>query len=1015
MKEIEKINAQIKELEREFGQTHMEINRLKKADNPNKEILEELKQKRKNIKKRIELLTDYKTKLQLNLIKPKTKTKPKKHTVYIEDLYKEITNQYPEMTNIINDKIRMHKTIKDLQKTAKLLRDDLKELEYIKEPGQKVALKIIEIKQKLKEMNKQLKQLNQYNSLKNQSEERINKNTTEEKENPKELTYVDYQLIAMINMNKLDQLTSNQLFTQYSIIIYSALPNKVELCENIINHIVNKNQDEELMRKITIFNKNFIRSSKNSKKEEDLLNYIRDINKKNNTFKVNLAIKSGEEEILYDRYKELFTEQNEEAIKIILNNEPIVKEILRLINNTRLNDREIIEQIKIKCRYDAKKLTEYIEKMLQKINIDQSNDEVEHIGIVKRDKKYNYIIYDKKKYPVSNRYYLEGDVISFKMYGKHAFANKIIDRSKTKFICEAKMEKGELKLIPFSSDHRIPFNFDIKEYKYIVDGDRVLIELSKELISGKYNGKFKELICNSRDMDSTIKTLCAMYEFPIEFSNEALDELKNIPLRVFEKDMVNRIDLRNEIFFTIDGSDTKDRDDAISIKRLPNGHYCLKVAISHVSHYIKPTSVIYKEALDRGTSVYTPGAVNPQLPQQITNGICSLNEKVDRLVKVTEMIFNEEGIIVDSKIYDGVINSRKAFTYEEVNEYLKDAQKSDKSPLYNKLIISEELSSKINKLKHSKGYLKLLSEEVYYQVDENKNIKFLREREAGKSEEIIENFMVSANNIQASTAVSNDLWFIYRNHEEADGSRIANAFKKIKRLNVIDKSVLENCKNLSEVLNVLPNDINKYIISRIVLRSLCKAHYSVNNMGHAGLCSKAYSHTTSPIRRGPDLVNQTILDLVENNQIVIETFNAETLTELSSHFSERERASDKLEIAAEAIKVFDYYNNNDIKELKMTIVDIDHDKATIKAKGFPEGSLPIENISQTAYFDPARNIIRQTDTNKCYRIGEKISVRPINVNNLGIIYEMVNKEQKKTYVKTRTNQKMYPSSRTKNN
>ena len=605
-----------------------------------------------------------------------------------------------------------------------------------------------------------------------------------------------------------------------------------------------------------------------------------------------------------------------------------------------------------------------------------------------------YIEHEGKRHYIKPGLYLSKDKVKYKFVNGKIEILSIISRKKSNFICEVKCENAQIKLIPFKDS--VPFEIDTKQLKYVVEGDRLLIKLNNKLIDGKYVGTLERIICNSRDMDASIKTLCQLHGFKTEFSPKAIEELKNIPYKVLKKDLLNRKDKRKEQFFTIDCFDTKDRDDAIAIEKLPDGGYILRVAISHVTHYIKKDSAIFKEALERGTSVYTPGAVNPQLPQQITNGICSLNEKVDRLTKTVEIRFDKDANILKYKIYDSIINSKKALSYDEVNEYFKSGlvpKNADR--LIERLEECKELSEKLTKKKNKRGYINLITDEIKYIVLENE-ILSTGTYEQGIGQEIIENFMVIANNVIASDISKKNLDFIYRNHGVLELEKLKKSIIKLKNSILTNKEILNSDGNLSGILSLLSNDMDGLIISRHILTSLKKADYGVENIGHYGLGLKEYTHSTSPIRRGTDLVVQYLLDLYNSDN----EFNKEQLlAELINHasvFSEREIAADKIEYEAESLKTFDYFKKNNIHDLDVFILDIRKDYIIVKKKGIPEGIVQIKNLEPFGYFDSKDNTIKVRNNKRVYKIGCKLKVVPAYISNMGIVYEPIQKTKEKT-------------------
>ena len=606
-----------------------------------------------------------------------------------------------------------------------------------------------------------------------------------------------------------------------------------------------------------------------------------------------------------------------------------------------------------------------------------------------------YIIHNDKRYNVKSNLYLENDIVEYKIINDKILINKIIDRSKTNLVCTVEVKSGTINFIPLFTNKSFPIEINSNDFKYVVDGDRILLSVDKELSNNKYKTNLVKVICNKKDMDATIKTVCEANGFSTKFPVKVEEELKNIPYKVTKREIISRKDERMIPYFTIDGSDTKDRDDAIHIEKEENGNYIIRVAISHVSNYVKPGTAIFEEAIKRGTSVYTPGAVNPQLPSIITNGICSLNENVERLTKTTRIRIDKEGNILNYKVYNSVIKSRKAFNYDEVNKYFTTNKiTSTKDSLKRKLDLCKEINNILNNKKRQRGYLHLETDQLKYETDINSNISKIESVETGISQEIIENFMVLANNVVTYDLQKKNLDLIYRNHSIANTTKLEQALDKIKELDLIDKETLKKSKTIQSFLEKIPKDIKGQIISRFILTSLPKASYSNKNIGHYGLGLDSYTHSTSPIRRGCDLIIQTIYDLYDNNVEYDKQTQKQLLEEYANTFSIQERSATKVEHQASSLKTYDYLVKNKITSLNMTIIDINSKYMILKTDNFPEGILELNEIETGYTYVKEKNTIK-INNDKVYKIGSTINVSPSDVSSLGIMY--TNNKSKKKY------------------
>lgn len=361
---------------------------------------------------------------------------------------------------------------------------------------------------------------------------------------------------------------------------------------------------------------------------------------------------------------------------------------------------------------------------------------------------------------------------------------------------------------------------------------------------------------NAPGMDMT--RLILEHGAPIEFPFEVEKEVLSLPLEVSEKELEGRVDLRNELIVTIDGEDARDLDDAVSIQRTEKG-YQLGVHIADVSYYVKEDSYIDKEAQNRGTSIYVTDRVVPMLPFALSNGICSLNEGVDRLTISCLMEIDEEGKVTSSKIVPSVIHSHHRLTYTYVNQVIE--QHKNESELEQMILLLHELSLKVRALKEKRGALDLNVPEIKIEVDENGKAIGIHKKIQKEGEKLIEDFMVLANETVAETIHKRNLPFIYRIHEQPKLRKLEQFISFTSRMGApihfapLTVTPLE----LQKYLTSLEGNEKKEMISTVLLRSLAKARYSSIFHPHFGLASPCYTHFTSPIRRYPDLLVHRLL------------------------------------------------------------------------------------------------------------------------------------------------------------
>lgn len=551
---------------------------------------------------------------------------------------------------------------------------------------------------------------------------------------------------------------------------------------------------------------------------------------------------------------------------------------------------------------------------------------------------------------------------------------KILSREKSTFMCELVIENGNKTVVPLDKDVMYPIKIRKKELKNLHNGDIFTIDAAKTITHEGIKGTFEKLLCNKLDPDADIIAICYEYGFRVNFSNESLKELENIPEVIPEKSKTKRIDLRDELIYTIDGADTKDIDDAISVSKTDFG-YILKVHIAHVSAYVPLNSALFEDALKNTTSIYPPGKVVPMFPQKISSGICSLNEGVDRYARTTEVHFDNQGNIINSKTYQSIIHSNKKMTYENVNKILEDnIIPSGYIEFEENLRLAYKLSKLINKIKMHRGYVKFQSEEVVFLYSDKGIIKDVIHRKSGAAQELIENFMVTANSELTKLGP-----ITFRNHEEPERDKIERALKEIKNLDFTlpQSDSLSTRKYLQIILDHFSKEEASIILNKIVLQSFNRAKYETDNKGHFGLALDNYAHTTSPIRRIIDFMNQVILDLEENPNTTKEELKAvyEQLKKICELASEKERLADTVEHKASLIEMAKFLEDKIGEEYEMLLSEINPNYIKVSAKGMLEGVITMENfIGDTVHYTKKGNLKSEKNGWE-YKVGNTLRVK----------------------------------------
>ncbi len=515
-----------------------------------------------------------------------------------------------------------------------------------------------------------------------------------------------------------------------------------------------------------------------------------------------------------------------------------------------------------------------------------------------------------------------------------------------------------------------------------VEGHKVVVTPLKE---GNRVGKITKIIGHKNDVGVDILSFVYEYNFSPSFPDEVVEELDDIPSYLTEEEInkelsSGRRDLRSEEIFTIDGSDTKDIDDAISLSKLDDGKYKLGVHIADVSYYVKEGTKLDDEAYFRGTSVYLVDRVLPMLPHKLSNGICSLNENEDRFAFSCVMIIDDKGDIGHYEIFKSIIRSRKKMTYEEVNKILEENTTSeDYKPFEKTLLLMNELSKILRKKMIRRGYIEFESTEAKIKVDENCHPTHIESRVQRSGEELIENFMIAANETVASSIYYKNLPGIYRVHDKPDEKRLGE-FMKFLSLHgyvVNGKNKIDNPKDLQHILSQLEEVPEVRVLHDMAIRSQAKAVYSDINIGHFGLGSKCYSHFTSPIRRYPDLILHRLLkDYNYNYSDRIISERKEELPIECEHCSIREQEAQNCERDVDKMKKAEYMMDHIGEVYDGIISGVVEFGFFVELENTIEGLVKAESIKGDYYvFDNDLMALIGKKSKKKYSFGDKVKVK----------------------------------------
>lgn len=533
---------------------------------------------------------------------------------------------------------------------------------------------------------------------------------------------------------------------------------------------------------------------------------------------------------------------------------------------------------------------------------------------------------------------------------------------------------------------------------------KVLVKITKYPKKGKNaEGKIIEILGGVNEAGVDMLSLIKEYDLPYVFPKAVVNEAKSKGNKINEKDIKNRKDLRNDIVFTIDGQDAKDLDDAVSVKKLENGNYKLDVHIADVSYYVRENSLLDKEAQIRGTSIYMLGRVIPMLPRELSNGICSLNEGEDRYTLSCTMEINSKGNVVSSDVYKAVINVTKRMNYHDVQAILDDSNK-EITKKYKDYIsnfkLMEELAKILKNKRAEQGYLNLDIPESKIDLDINGRVTDISKYETSFANEIIEQFMLKANETIAEKFFWLDAPFIYRVHEEPDIDKVKELNKFLYNFGLKVKIVNEKVypTEFAKILEEVKQKDEEKVVSNLILRTLKVARYESENQGHFGIASKYYCHFTSPIRRYPDLfIHRIISNYLENKYNVSDEFKNEykaKAEQRATSSSDREKIATKVERESEDIKKAEYMENKVGEEYEGIVSSITQFGMFVELDNTVEGLIRFEHLGNEYFiYDENRKILIGEKSKKTYKIGDKVKIRVISASKLlrQIDFEIIEK------------------------
>ena len=540
------------------------------------------------------------------------------------------------------------------------------------------------------------------------------------------------------------------------------------------------------------------------------------------------------------------------------------------------------------------------------------------------------------------------------------------------------------------------------------EGDLVICEIVKWADKRRSpEGVIKEVLGKKGDKGLDILTIIKKYGLPEEFPAKVINYAENIEEEIPEKEYARRTDLRNLRMVTIDGEDAKDLDDAVSIERLDNGKFRLGVHIADVSHYVKEKNPLDREALKRGTSVYLIDRVIPMLPKKLSNGICSLNPKVDRLALSCFMIIDNKGKVIQHEIEETVIKTSERMTYTDVTKILENNDE-ELIKRYDYLVddfrAMEELCNILREKRMRRGAIDFNFEESKIILNDLGKPVDIKPYDRAIANRIIEEFMLVCNETIAEHMYWTNLPFVYRIHEDPDEEKLEKFKEFVYNLGYVVRWGQEaHPRALQDILDKVKGKKEETVVSTLLLRSMMQAKYSPECVGHFGLAAKYYCHFTSPIRRYPDLQIHRIIKEQLNGKIDEKRIaKLSNIVEIASkQSSEMERLAQEAEREVDDLKKAEYMQERIGEEFSAIISSVTSFGLFAELPNTIEGLIHITALDDDYYiYDEAHLCLIGERTKKVYRLGDEVKVRcsRVDIDNREVYFDLIEEEDKEEIV-----------------
>lgn len=657
---------------------------------------------------------------------------------------------------------------------------------------------------------------------------------------------------------------------------------------------------------------------------------------------------------------------------------------------------QIIRKTGAKKKEDLKKVERFIDSLLDKGRIRQLSNgnfvsartEEEFTGVVDHvSSRFAYVdigeeqdVYVKTRDLASA---VDGDTVRINIHptqhGDHREGKvvEILKRNRTRFVGRIEVSSNFAFVVPdFRKIHQ-----DFFVYPENVNGaktnDKVVIEvISWAEEDKKPEARVLEILGKAGENEAEIHSIMAEFDLPFRFPEEVESESKAIEEGITKQEIKKRRDFRDVTTFTIDPEDAKDFDDALSFRKLDNGHYEIGVHIADVTHYVKPNSLLEKEAFDRATSVYLVDRTIPMLPERLSNGLCSLRPEEDKLTFAAVFELDAKGKIQDEWFGRTVIHSDKRFSYEEAQGVIE----SGRGPFSEELSILNDLAKKLRKERFSKGAVNFETTEVKFKLDEKGRPLAVIPKVRKDAHKLIEEFMLLANKQVANFIFNYNKGkekntYVYRVHDFPDPDKVKDFALFAKqfghRMNVEEASISQS---LNKLMNAIEGKPEQHVLEQLAIRTMAKAKYSTEPKGHFGLAFNHYSHFTSPIRRYPDMMAHRLLQHYLDDKKPVSKTDYEERCEHSSEREKRAADAERASIKYKQVEFMSLAEKKDYEGLISGVTEWGIYVEIIETKC--EGMIRMADMTDDFYeFDEKNYRIIGRKTAKTFRLGDRINVR----------------------------------------